>query len=101
MGVDKFGQWPAKAVVLSKYYWGHCDLSERQNGKKIVRHPTAAVRRSSSSAPVSLQQGATASPALWLCGEGAGGSPAFRHQLCPVCASNRAVQLWQRPVQGR
>lgn len=33
MGVDKFDQWPAKAV-LAMCYWGHCALSGRQNRKE-------------------------------------------------------------------
>lgn len=58
--------------------------------KKTVRYPTGAVRRSwPSSAPVSLQQGATASPALWCCGVGAGGCPVFWAPAVP------SVCLWQ------
>lgn len=76
-----------------------CPFWETKQEKKIVRCPTVAVRLPwPSLAPVSLQQGAMASLALWFCGEGAGGCPGFRHQLCPVCGCNSAVQLWQRPV---
>lgn len=87
-------------VVLVVLLESPCPLwVTKQGKKKSVRHPTVSVRLSwASLAPVSVQHGATASPALWFCGVGAGGCSVFRHQLCPVCASNSAVQLWQRPV---
>lgn len=79
MEVDKFDQWPSKAVMCCYVLLGSpCPLWGTKQGKNIIRHPTVAVRVfSPSSAPVSLQQGAMASPAPWICGVGAGGCSGF------------------------